>query len=74
MGDVINLTAYRKARARKERARGAATSRLKHGTAPVLLNREADARARLERMLDHARLADEAEPPPPAPTDKPKGV
>ncbi|HEY8376611.1 MAG TPA: DUF4169 family protein [Nannocystis sp.] len=68
MGDVINLNRYRKAKARAEKERQAASNRIRHGRTR---SEKATARREQERTaaeLDGKRLDGSGEPRKPGPT------
>lgn len=68
MGDVINLNRYRKARARAEKERQAASNRVRHGRTR---GEKATTRREQERTaaeLDGKRIEGAAAPASPAPT------
>lgn len=58
MGDVINLRMARKAKARVSATQAADASRAVHGRTKAEKARIADEKARLDRLLNSARLED----------------
>ncbi len=62
MTDIVNLNRFRKAKARTQKEREAAESRVKHGRIKAERQREAAAHAARDRILDGSKINVSDEP------------